>query len=149
MKNLIKFVICVFCILLTSDAFSQVKKSKYPSVEIIESDTVIIFDLEQGRKLAIINESKKRLEQLNEIQLKELNEKDSIIINQNAIIVHDDKIKKAYSDIIIENKNLEKLCQDEKSILMQEIKKQKRYKWTAIISGITVNITTLWIIQKL
>jgi hypothetical protein len=149
MKNLIKFVICVFCILLTSDAFSQVKTSKYPSVQIIESDTVIIFDLEQGRKLAIINESKKRLEQLNEIQLKELNEKDSIILNQNAIIVHDDKIKKAYNDIIVENKNLEKLCQDEKTILNQEIKKQKRYKWTAIISGITVNITTLWIIQKL
>jgi hypothetical protein len=148
MKNLIKFVTCVFCILLTSDAFSQVNTSKYPSVQVIESDTVIIFDLEQGRKLAIINESKKHLEQLNEIQLKELNEKDSIIINQNAIIVHDDKIKKAYNDIIVENKNLEKLCQDEKIILDQEIKKQKRYKWTAIISGITVNITTLWIIQK-
>jgi hypothetical protein len=149
MKNLIKFVTCVFCILLTSDAFSQVKTSKYPSIQVIESDTVIIFDIDQGRKLAIINESKKHLEQLNEIQLKELNEKDSIIINQNAIIVHDDKIKKAYNDIIVENKKLEKLCQDEKSILMQEIKKQKRYKWTAIISGITVNITTLWIIQKL
>ena len=147
MKNLIKFVTCVFCLLLTSDAFSQVKTSKYPSIQVIESDTVIIFDLEQGRKLAIINESKKHLEQLNEIQLKELNEKDSIIINQNAIIVHDDKIKKAYTDIIVENKKLEKLCQDEKSILMQEIKKQKRYKWTAIISGITVNITTLLITQ--
>ena len=149
MKNLIKVITCVFCLLLTSDAFSQVKTSKYPSIQVIESDTVIIFDLEQGRKLAIINESKKHLEQLNEIQLKELNQKDSIIINQNAIIVHDDKIKKAYSDIIIENKKLEKLCQDEKSILMQEIKKQKRYKWTAIISGITLNITTLWITQKL
>ncbi len=147
MKNLIKVVTCVFCLLLTSDAFSQVKTSKYPCIQVIESDTVIIFDLEQGRKLAIINESKKHLEQLNEIQLKELNEKDSIIINQNAIIIHDDKIKKAYTDIIIENKNLEKLCQDEKSILMQEIKKQKRYKWTAIISGITVNITTLLITQ--
>ena len=147
MKNLIKVVTCVFCLLLTSDAFSQVKTSKYPSIQVIESDTVIIFDLEQGRKLAIINESKKHLEQLNEIQLKELNEKDSIIINLNAIIVHDDKIKKAYTDIIIENKNLEKLCQDEKLILMQEIKKQKRYKWTAIISGITVNITTLLITQ--
>jgi hypothetical protein len=149
MKNLIKYVICVFCILLTSDAFSQVKTSKYPSVQVIESDTVIIFDLEQGRKLAIINESKKHLEQLNQIQSKELNEKDSIIINQNAIIVHNDRIKKAYTDIIVENKNLEKLCQDEKSILIQEVKKQKRYKWTAIISGITINITTLWIIQKL
>ena len=147
MKNLIKVITCVFCVLLTSDAFSQVKTSKYPSVQIIESDTVIIFDLEQGRKLAIINESKKHLEQLNDIQLKELNEKDSIIINQNAIIVHDDKIKKAYTDIIVENKKLEKLCQDEKSILMQEIKKQKRYKWTAIISGITVNMTTLLITQ--
>jgi len=149
MKNLIKVITCVFCLLLTSDAFSQVKTSKYPSIQVIESDTVIIFDLEQGRKLAIINESKKHLEQLNEIQLKELNQKDSIIINQNAIIVHDDKIKKAYNDIIVENKKLEKLCQDEKSILMQEIKKQKRYKWTAIISGITINITTLWITQKL
>ena len=147
MKNLIKVVTCVFCLLLTSDAFSQVKTSKYPSVQVIESDTVIIFDLEQGRKLAIINESKKHLEQLNQIQLKELNEKDSIIINQNAIIVHDDKIKKAYSDIIIENKKLEQLCQDEKKILTDEIKKQKRYKWTAIISGITLNITTLLITQ--
>jgi len=76
-----------------------------------------------------------------------LNVKDSIIINQNAIIVHDDKIKKAYTDIIVENKNLEKLCQDEKSIQMQEIKKQKRYKWLAIVSGITVNGLTIWITQ--
>jgi hypothetical protein len=149
MKNLIKIITCVFCILLTSNALSQVKTSKYPSVQVIESDTVVIFDLEQGRKLAIINESKKHLEQLNQIQLKELNEKDSIIINQNAIIVHDDRIKKAYSDIIVENKNLEKLCQDEKTILIEEIKKQKRYKLTAIISGITLNIFTVWIIQKL
>jgi ASC-1-like (ASCH) protein len=147
MKNLIKFVICVFCVLLSCNAFSQVNASKYPKVEIIESDTVIIFDIDQGRKLAIINESKKRLEQLNEIQLKELNVKDSIIINQNAIIVHDDKIKKAYTDIIVENKNLEKLCQDEKSIQMQEIKKQKRHKWLAIVSGITLNGLTIWITQ--
>jgi hypothetical protein len=126
-----------------------VNTSKYPSVQVIESDTVIIFDLEQGRKLAIINESKKHLEQLNEIQLKELSEKDSIIVNQNAIIVHGDKIQKAYNSIIIENKNLEQLCQDEKKILTDEIKKQKRYKWTAIISGITINLTTLWITQKL
>lgn len=149
MKNLIKVITCVFCLLLTSDAFSQVKTSKYPSVQIIESDTVIIFNLEQGRKLAIINESKKHLEKLNDIQLKQLNEKDSIIINQNAIILHGDKIKMAYNDIIIEKNKLEQLCQDEKKILTQEIKKQKRYKWTAIISGITVNFTALWITQKL
>lgn len=149
MKNLTKFITCVFCIFLTFDAFSQVNTSKYPSVQVIESDTVIIFDLEQGRKLAIINESKKHLEQLNQIQLKELNEKDSIIVNQNAIIVNGDKIQKAYNAIIIENKNLEQLCQDEKKILSDEIKKQKRYKWTAIISGITINLTTLWITQKL
>jgi hypothetical protein len=126
-----------------------VNTSKYPSVQVIESDTVIIFDLEQGRKLAIINESKKHLEQLNQIQLKELNEKDSIIVHQNAIIVHGDKIQNAYNAIIIENTNLEQLCQDEKKILSDEIKKQKRYKWTAIISGITINLTTLWITQKL
>jgi len=149
MKNLIKLTVCFFCILITSETFSQVKTSKYPSIQVIESDTVIIFNIDQGRKLAIINESKKSLEKLNEIQSKELSQKDSIILNQNAIIVHDDKIKKAYSDIITENKKLEQLCQDEKKILFDEIKKQKRYKITAIISAITINITTLWITQKL
>jgi 1-aminocyclopropane-1-carboxylate deaminase/D-cysteine desulfhydrase-like pyridoxal-dependent ACC family enzyme len=118
-------------------------------VEIIDVDTVIIFDLDQGRKLAIVNESKKRLEQLNEIQSKELLEKDTIISNQNAIIVHYEKIEKAYGAILDENKKLEQLCQDEKKILTDEIKQQKRYKWTAIISAITINITTIWITKTL
>lgn len=145
MKNLTKIIVGVFCVFLTFNGLSQSKPNKYPHVQVIESDTVIIFDIDQGRKLALINESKKRLEQLNAIQLKELNEKDSIILNQNAIIVHDDKIKKSYNDIIIENKNLQQLCQDEKKILLDEIKKQKRYKWYAIIGGITTTSLVTWL----
>jgi len=34
-------------------------------------------------------------------------------------------------------------------LIEDELKKQKRYKWTAIISGVTVNIFTIWITQKL
>lgn len=145
MKNSIKLVICVFCTYLSSTAFSQSNVNKYPKVEIIESDTVIVFDLDQGRKLAIINESKKRLEELNAIQNKELTEKDSIIYNQSVIVTKYVKIEKAYDAIIVENKNLEKLCQDEKIILTDEIKKQKRYKWYAIFGGITSTALVTWI----
>ena len=145
MKNSIKFVICVFCTLLTTTAFSQSNVTKYPKVEIIDVDTVIIFDLDQGRKLAIVNESKKRLEQLNEIQSKELLEKDTIISNQNAIIVNYEKIEKAYGAILVENKKLEQLCQDEKKILTDEIKQQKRYKWYAIFGGITTTGIVTWL----
>ena len=98
MKNSIKLVICVFCTYLSSTAFSQSNVNKYPKVEIIESDTVIVFDLDQGRKLAIINESKKRLEELNAIQNKELTEKDSIIYNQSVIVTKYVKIERKDCD---------------------------------------------------
>ena len=66
LNSILNFIFCVF---ITSNAFSQQVEKKYPSVAVINSDTVLIFDFEQAQKLAIINEDRKRLKELNYINL--------------------------------------------------------------------------------
>jgi hypothetical protein len=108
-----------------------------------------VFKIEQGRKLAQQNEERKKLIKLNDIQNKELIQKDSVIVYQQNLIDNYVLIEKAQKVIINEKSKQIDMCDDEKVLIQDELKKQKRYKWTAIISGVTVNIITIWITQKL
>ena len=128
----------LFCILVNLNAFSQ----KYPSVSVINSDTVIIFSFEQGKKLAIINEDRKRLQKLNIVNEKELAEKDSIIKMQYNQLVNYDKISRKYNAIIIEKEESKKLCDTQCALYTKEIRKLSRQKWVAIISGV-VSVATI------
>jgi len=139
MKNLNNKVFCFLCIFVSLNAFSQ-SNGTYPKFEVINEDTVIVFDIEQGKKLAIINETKKKLEQLNNLQGLELETKDSIINVQNEIIVKLEEVDKSNKIIIEEKNKIEQVYKEENKLYSDEIKKQKRYKWLAIISGITSTI---------
>jgi hypothetical protein len=139
MKNLNNKLFCFLCIFVSLNAFSQ-SNGTYPKIEVINEDTVIVFDIEQGKKLAIINETKKKLEQLNNLQGLELETKDSIINVQNEIIVKLQEVDKSNKIIIEEKNKVEQVYKEENKLYSDEIKKQKRYKWLAIISGITSTI---------
>lgn len=149
MKNLNRYVIAFYAVFLASLAFSQRNATEYPSIELKGADTVIVFKIEQGRKLALQNEERKKLIKLNDIQNKELIQKDSVIHYQQNVIDTYKSIETAQQVIIKEKSRQITMCDDEKVLIQDELKKQKRYKWTAIISGITVNIFTIWITQKL
>ena len=126
----------IFCVFITSNALSQYIETKYPSVSVIGSDTVIIFDFKQAQKLAIINEDRKRLKQLNYINEKEIAHRDSIIKMQYNELVNYEKIKKKYEAIIVEKDDMKKLSDSQSALFNKEIKKQVRQKWIAIVSGI-------------
>jgi len=149
MKNLNKYIALFFAIFFVSVAFSQQKEIEYPLIELKGSDTVIIFKIEQGRKLAQHNEERKKLIKIVDIQDKQLIQKDSVIVYQQNMIDTYKSIEQAQQIIIEEKSKQIDMCDDEKLLIRDELKKQKRYKWTAIISGITVNIFTVWITQKL
>lgn len=149
MKNLIKYVIAFCVVFIASDAFSQHNVVKYPTVELKGSDTVICFTLEQGRELAKRNEERKMLLEVNSLQSKELAQMDSIINLQRSQISTYQSIDKAQQVIILEVKKQVDMCDTQRALLEKELKKQKRYKWTAIISGIALNTVTIWITQKL
>lgn len=149
MRNLIKYVIAFYCVFFASDAFSQRNAIKYPSIELKGADTVIIFKIEQGRKLALYNEERKKLQKVVDIQEQQLQQKDSIVKHQSVIIETYKSIDTAQRIIIDEKTKQIELCDVQKGIINKELKKQKRYTWTAIISGITLNIITIWIMQTL
>jgi hypothetical protein len=149
MKNLIRYAIVIYAVFFASVAFSQRNVIQYPYIELKGADTVIVFKIEQGRKLAQQNEERKKFIELNFIQNKELIQKDSVITYQQNVIDTYKSIELAQQVIIDEKSKQITICDDEKVLITDELKKQKRYKWTAIISGLTVNIFTLWITQKL
>jgi hypothetical protein len=149
MKNLNRYVILFYAVFFASLAFSQRNPIEYPSIELKGADTVIVFKIQQGRKLAQHNEERKKLIKLNDIQNKELIQKDSVIAYQQNVIDNYLLIERAQKVIINEKSKQISMCDDEKVLIEDELKKQKRYKWTAIISGVTVNIFTIWITQKL
>lgn len=122
--------------LISFISLSQKTQSDYPIVSVINSDTVIIFSFEQGKNLAIINENKKRLEKLNDLNQQELLQKDSVIQMKNGQLVNNDKIIQKYQFIVKEKENQNELSNSQNTLLKTELKKQICQKWIAIISGI-------------
>ena len=139
--------ICFFIVFLTSAAFSQVKTTIYPKVIVYDKDTVILFSIEQGKKLAELNEDRKECFENNEIYKLEIEQKDIIITQEKGKVVNYDKIVKDYNDILKAKKDLEEFRKVEKQILTDEIKKKNKHKWYAIIGGsiTTAFMTYLWI----
>jgi hypothetical protein len=149
MKSLNRFVHTVFVVFIASNALCQQKQINYPTTQVIDNDTVIIFKIDQAKKLAIFNEERKKLLLINDILEKQSVLKDSIIGEQKEIINTYVDIEKAQQVIIDEKSKQINLINSENKVALKEVKKQKRYKYTAIISGIMVNIFTIWITQKL
>ncbi len=144
-----RLLICFFAISVAFGAFSQNKAIEYPFTHVIGKDTVITFTFSQGKKLAILNEERKRLEELNKIINTQSSKKDTIIKQQADQLKLFQKVRDDYQVIILEKDALQQTCNDEKAILEDEVKKKNRHKWYAIFSGIAgVGIMTYFYITK-
>jgi len=134
---------------LTPNGFSQVDTTTYPKVSLYNNDTVIMFSIEQGKKLSIINENLKLHIAEKSILNNQLFEKDNIIRFQADKLSNFDTIISNYDTIIIESKNILKLCEEEKVILHLEVKQYRRQKFFAIlIGGFTTSLMTYLLITK-
>jgi hypothetical protein len=132
-------------VFMALSAFSQQSAAQYPLIEQRDSDTLIIFKLEQGRKLAMFNEERKKLQSIVGLQNLELAQKDSVILHQNSIIQSYSEIDQANQVIISEKTKQISMSDTQMKLLSSEAKRQSRYKWFAIISGISATVLTEWL----
>jgi predicted nucleic acid-binding Zn ribbon protein len=133
------YLISFFVLLLTCISYGQV----YPKTSVIGSDTVLIFSQEQANQIAQWNEERKYCIENSELLKSEIQQKDTIINSLEGIINEFVVIEDKYKDIIRNKDELQDICNDEKNLLNKEIKRQKRHKWIAIISGITVGVVAI------
>jgi hypothetical protein len=145
MKNLNRFLISFLVFFSPFAAISQEGVAQYPLVELRGLDTLIVFEIGQGRKLAIFNEERKKLQSIVSLQNAELAQKDSVIMHQGVIIEKYASIDQAHQIIVDEKSKQIAFCEKQLNSLSSELKKQKRYKLTAIISGISAIILTNWL----
>jgi hypothetical protein len=148
MKSLSRFLISFFVVFSPFAAVSQQVAKEYPLVELRGLDTLIVFEIGQGRKLAVFNEERKKLQSIVALQNSELSQKDSVIMHQGKIIEKYVLIDQAHQIIVDEKSKQIALCDEQQNLLTSELKKQKRYKYIAIISGVSLNLLTLWTIMK-
>lgn len=143
-----KHTVVFLCLFLTFGAFSQ-SNNTFPSIEVIGRDTVIIFTLTQGKKLAIINESNKECLLISEIQSEQLISKDSIIqllerkeSNYKAIISNNQLINQSNEAII-------NAFQEQEKILKKQLKSQIRMKVASLFVGVgtTIGVITYFLIR--
>lgn len=146
--NLSKRISVFLCLFLTFGAFSQLNGT-FPSIHVFDKDTVIVFSISQGRKLAQINESNKSCQLISEIQQKQLLAKDSIIAsmsqtntNLNKILSQEKKINELHQETI-------QSYIDNEEIIQKQLKSQIRMKMASIIGGIaTTGIFTFLYFTK-
>ena len=125
MGNLSKIILFIFAFQF---CFGQQKeiKTKYPSVIVVGKDTLVCFTTEQSKKMGVWNEDdSEKISELNNIS----NTQKGLISNlENEVF--------QYKKNIQDKDKLISICEDEKKSLNKEIRKQKRGKWIAILSGI-------------
>lgn len=135
-------LLIIACVLISPYSFAQKKKKKnlevieYPAMKVIEKDTVIIFTLEQARDLSEKNEQRKKLEAEAKITKSQLEFKDSIITMQIKQVLDLKLVKFDYDELVKQMQRQQQTCSDEKSILNNEIRKQRRHKNLSIGAGV-------------
>ena len=125
-------------LLLCNILFSQ--GNEYPIVTKIEKDSVIIFTIQQGRELVKINEQRKECLEINDILNKEMIQKDTIIYSQSKKIQNYEAIMSEKDKIIIVKDEQVQICEQEKTMLKKELRKQKVGKWIAIAGGVAIGV---------
>ena len=140
MGNLSKTILFIFAV----QFFSAQTIKTYPSIIVLEKDTLVCFTTEQSKQIAVWNEQRKEFVELSKNDNQKISELKKITTTQTGIISNLEK------EIVQHKKNFEDknslllICEDEKETLKDEVGKQKRDKWIAIISGIGgVFLTTL------
>jgi hypothetical protein len=133
-------LILIFTILFGISSYGQTDTVNYPKVVVLDTDTVTIFTLEQSRELAKRNEQLKECDTLYSICESQLSEKDTVITTQQGKIKDLETAVGKYQDVVDNKDDLIGICEKEKLDLTDEVGRQKRHKWIAIISGGVVAI---------
>jgi hypothetical protein len=132
MKNLISILFLVF---FTQITYAQIK-SNYPKVMLVEKDTLICFTTQQAKQMAIWNEKRKECVELSKNDNEKIAELNNISITKDSIIYNLENEVIQYKKTITDKESLIAICEDEKTSLKREIRKQRRGKWIAIICGV-------------
>lgn len=117
----------------------------YPLLSTYEGDTVLIFSIEQGRYLTKSNEERKYFENLVRECEQEISVHRELTKNQDSVITNLQLVKDDLIIIVRTKGELVEICEQEKELLNDEVKKQKRHKWVAIISGSILTVLSLLI----
>ena len=148
MNSVIKYLFIILCF--------HCSGQNYPKTILLKKDTVIVFSIEQGKRLSLINEERKKCGEellIVEKQLilkgrvagtdEEANLKDTIIEGYKDKISSYSEIENTLGKIINEKNDLLGICEDEKDDLKKDIRKQKIQKWIAICSGVVLTFLGL------
>jgi len=139
MKNLIRILFVVF---FTQFSYAQIKNT-YPSTMLIGKDTLVCFTTSQAKQMAIWNEKRKECIELSKNDNQKITELNNIVTKQDSIISNLEKEVIQYTETISDKDNLINICEDEKTSLKKEIRKQRRGKWIAIICGVGLSILVI------
>jgi Lhr-like helicase len=116
---------------------------EYPKTSVIGKDTVLIFSQDQAKKIAQWNEERKYCIENEELLELLIKEKDTIIKHLSKQVEDFTIVEERYKDIIKGKDDLQEICEQEKKIIHKEVKRQKRHKWIAIVSGIALGVIAI------
>lgn len=139
MKNLIS----LFSFVILFNSVNAQIKNEYPTVIILDEDSVVCFTISQSKQMAIWNEERKECLELQLEDKKTISELQKIN-NTQTVIINNLESEVALNKKTIEDKNtLLNDCEDEKSNLKKEVKKHRRGKWIAIVGGAILSVICL------
>ncbi len=139
MKNLISlFVVVILCNSLNAQV-----KNEYPSVIILDEDSVVCFTINQSKQMAIWNEERKECLELQSEDKKTISELQKINNTQTGIISNLENEVAMHKKTIEDKDLLLGICEDEKTNLKKDVKKHRRGKWIAIVGGVVLSVLCL------
>lgn len=132
MGNLSKIILFIFAVQFCS---AQQVKQKYPSVIVVEKDTLVCFTTEQSKQMGVWNEERKECVELRKNDNQKISELQKITTTQTGIISNLENEIVQHKENFEDKNNLLLICEDEKDTLKDEVRKHKIGKWVAIIGG--------------
>lgn len=142
MGNLSKIILFVFAFQFCS---AQQVKQKYPSVMVVEKDTLVCFTTEQSKQMGVWNEERKQCLELRKNDNQKISELQKIITTQTGLISNLENEIIQHKENFEDKNSLLLICEDEKDTLKGEVRKQKIGKWISIGVGVVLSIFSLTI----
>lgn len=139
MKNLINIILFLFL----SQVFYAQEIKKYPSVIVLLNDTLVCFNTQQSKQMALWNEDRKECVELRKLDNQTIEQMQLKSNEQNNVISNLEKQVVEYKGIISDKDELLKINEDEKKQLKKEVRRQKAGKWIAIVGGVVLSVICL------
>lgn len=136
MGNLIKTILFVFALQF---CYAQKNKTKYPSVIVLNKDTLVCFTTEQSKQIAVWNEQRKECLELRKNDNQKIGELQNVLNQQTGLITNLENETGLLNASLKDKDALILICEDEKKSLKKEVRKQKVGKWIAIVGGVVLS----------